>query len=92
MYVPYLLKMQIKEHTVFFLCTETALHTPTLTHDGMHSVKITQDENMKTPQRGILADYIGTPYNVGSVLWRLFSTLEAVQFIGRITSVLWEIA
>ena len=30
-----------------------------------------------------------TPYNVGSVLWRLFSTLEVVQYIGRITSVLW---
>ena len=27
--------------------------------------------------------------NVGSVLWRLFSTLEAVQYIGGITSVLW---
>ena len=23
-----------------------------------------------------------TPYNVGSVLWRLFSTLEVVQYIG----------
>ena len=33
-----------------------------------------------------------TPYNVGSVLWRLFSTLEVVQYIGRITSVLWGIA
>ena len=30
-----------------------------------------------------------TPYNVGSVLWRLFSTLEVVQYIGGITSVLW---
>ena len=29
-----------------------------------------------------------TPYNVGSVLWRLFSTLEVVQYIGGITSVL----
>ena len=28
-----------------------------------------------------------TPYNVGSVLWRLFSTLEVVQYIGGITSV-----
>ena len=32
---------------------------------------------------------IVTPYNVGSVLWRLFSTLEVVQYIGGITSVLW---
>ena len=30
-----------------------------------------------------------TPYNVGSVLWRLFSTLEVVQYIGGIASVLW---
>ena len=30
-----------------------------------------------------------TPHNVGSVLWRLFSTLEVVQYIGEITSVLW---
>ena len=30
-----------------------------------------------------------TPYNVGSVLWRLFSTLEVVQYIGGITPVLW---
>ena len=29
-----------------------------------------------------------TPY-VGSVLWRLFSTLEVLQYIGGITSVLW---
>ena len=36
----------------------------------------------------ILTTYI-TPYNVGSVLWRLFSTLEVVQYIGGITSVLW---
>ena len=33
-----------------------------------------------------------TPYNVGSVLWMLFSTLEVVQHIGGITSVLWGIA
>ena len=33
-----------------------------------------------------------TPYNVGSVLWRLFSTLEVVQYIGGITLVLWGIA
>ena len=33
--------------------------------------------------------YVTTPYNVGSVLWRLFSTLEVVQYIGGITSVLW---
>ena len=33
-----------------------------------------------------------TPYNVGSVLWRLFSTLEVVQYIGGITSVQWGIA
>ena len=33
-----------------------------------------------------------TPYNVGSVLWRLFSTLEVVQYIGGITSVLWGVA
>ena len=32
---------------------------------------------------------ITTPYNIGSVLWRLFSTLEVVQYIGGITSVLW---
>ena len=32
-----------------------------------------------------------TPYNVGSVLWRLFSTLEVVQYIGGITSVLWGV-
>ena len=32
-----------------------------------------------------------TPHNVGSVLWRLFSTLEVVQYIGGITSVLWEV-
>ena len=32
---------------------------------------------------------MGTPYNVGSVLWRLFSTLEVAQYIGGITSVLW---
>ena len=36
--------------------------------------------------------YMTTPYNVGSVLWRLFSTLEVVQYIGGITSVLWGIA
>ena len=30
-----------------------------------------------------------TPYNVGSVLWRLFGTLEVVQYIRGITSVLW---
>ena len=30
-----------------------------------------------------------TPHNVGSVLWRLFSTLEVVQYIRGITSVLW---
>ena len=35
---------------------------------------------------------LSTPYNVGSVLWRLFSTLEVVQYIGGITSVLWGIA
>ena len=35
---------------------------------------------------------IDTPYNVGSVLWRLFSTLEVVQYIGGLTSVLWGIA
>ena len=34
-------------------------------------------------------DKISTPYNVGSVHWRLFSTLEVVQYIGGITSVLW---
>ena len=33
--------------------------------------------------------HIITPHNVGSVLWRLFSTLEVVQYIGGITSVLW---
>ena len=33
-----------------------------------------------------------TPYNVSSVLWRLFSTLEVVQYIGGITSVLRGIA
>ena len=33
---------------------------------------------------------ITTPYNVGSVLWRLFSTLEVVQYIG-IASVLWRL-
>ena len=33
-----------------------------------------------------------TSYNVGSVLWRLFSTLEVVQCIGEITSVQWGIA
>ena len=32
---------------------------------------------------------MSTPHNVGSVLWRLFSTLEVVQYIGGITSVLW---
>ena len=32
---------------------------------------------------------VTTPYNVGSVLRRLFSTLEVVQYIGGITSVLW---
>ena len=32
---------------------------------------------------------INTPYDVGSVLWRLFNTLEVVQYIGGITSVLW---
>ena len=32
-----------------------------------------------------------TPHNVGSVLWRLFSTLEVVQYIGGITSVLWGV-
>ena len=32
---------------------------------------------------------VATPHNVGSVLWRLFSTLEVVQYIGGITSVLW---
>ena len=36
--------------------------------------------------------FISTPYNVGSVMWRLFSTLEVVQYIGGITSVLWGIA
>ena len=35
------------------------------------------------------AIYNITSYNVGSVLWRLFSTLEVVQYIGGITSVLW---
>ena len=25
-----------------------------------------------------------TPYNVGSVLWRLFSTLEVVQYISTV--------
>ena len=34
-------------------------------------------------------DNMITPHNVGSVLWRLFSTLEVVQYIGGITSVLW---
>ena len=32
-------------------------------------------------QDSLNADVI-TPYNVGSVLWRLFSTLEVVQYIG----------
>ena len=32
-----------------------------------------------------------TPYNVSSILLRLFSTLEVVQYIGGITSVLWGI-
>ena len=40
----------------------------------------------------VCAVTIFTPYNVGSVLWRLFSTLEVVQYIGGITSVLWGIA
>ena len=35
---------------------------------------------------------VSTPHNVGSVLWRLFSTLEVVQYCGGITSVLWGIA
>ena len=37
---------------------------------------------------------VTTPYNVSSVLWRLSSTLEVVQYIGgiRITLVLWGIA
>ena len=62
MYVPYLLKMQIKEHTVLFFCVPKQLYTHrekkfvgpalTLTHDGMHSVKITQGENMKLPSEG----------------------------------------
>ena len=43
-------------------------------------------------KRFILKIDIFTPYNVGSVLWRLFSTLEVVQYIGGITSVLWGIA
>ena len=35
-----------------------------------------------------------TPYNVSSVLWRLFSTLEVAQYIGggKVTSVLSAIA
>ena len=33
-----------------------------------------------------------TPYNVSSVLWRLFSALEVAQYTGGITSVLSEIA
>ena len=28
------------------------------------------------------------PYNVSSVLWRMFSTLEVAQYIGGITSIL----
>ena len=36
-----------------------------------------------------VSDNSTTPHNVGSVLWRLFSTLEVVQYIGGITSVLW---
>ena len=35
---------------------------------------------------------LNTSYNVGSVLWRLFSTLEVVQYIGGITSVLSGVA
>ena len=59
MYVPYLLKMQIKKHTVvFFIPKQLHTHSEkkfvgpalTLTHDGMQSVKITQGGNMKTPQ------------------------------------------
>ena len=42
-------------------------------------------------KRGSGKDKI-TSYNVGSVLWRLFSTLEVVKYIRRITSVLWRIA
>ena len=55
MYVPYLLKMQIKKHTVFFFLIKyrnSSTHTVmrnlldrlalTLTYDGMQSVKITQ--------------------------------------------------
>ena len=42
--------------------------------------------SVSVPSKGLM---ISTPYNVGSVLWRLFSTLEVVQYIGGITSVLW---
>ena len=47
----------------------------------------------------LLVKTLITPHNVGSVLWRLFSTLEVVQYIGGIhqycggiASVLWGIA
>ena len=36
--------------------------------------------------------YLITPYNVGSLQWRLFSTLEVVRNIMGITSVVWGIA
>ena len=51
-----------------------------------------QFHDLLTPVTIILLsvkENLNTPYNVGSVLWRLFSTLEVVQYIGGITSVLW---
>ena len=54
---------------------------------------VAQGENIKTAAKKRLTEENSlaflTPYNVGSVLWRLFSTLEVVQYIGGITSVLW---
>ena len=35
-----------------------------------------------TPDVKFLNLTINTPYNIGSVLWRLFDTLEVVQYMG----------
>ena len=45
-----------------------------------------EDNPTDCPIRGMT---FAESYNVGLVLWRLFSTLEVVQYIERITLVLW---
>ena len=62
-------------------------HSPPQSRSFVHLLPFLPES--RTSERLCHKRDVSTPYNVGSVLWRLFSTLEVVQYIGGITSVLW---